>query len=224
MSEVMVDNSNEVSITKYHHCLSDFEKRTYNGFDILVHVQTNYINATKLCHDVSLKEGKHIKQFKNIKVSPQFNDYCDYLYEESTNKGSAEFQPTINTFKTDSIYNDSNNTHSNVKEYLINPSNHDLVENITGKGFNNDVKGQYIHPDLLHFVLTLTSIKYLRITTKLMNSIDNKVHEELKKRKLNDVMANAEPIFIQTVSSMIDEANKRGQEAFEAQYCWGYRD
>ncbi len=37
---------------------------------------------------------------------------------------------------------------------------------------NNDVKGFYLHPKLLHIICTKTSVKYLHITTEIMDSIN----------------------------------------------------
>ena len=185
--------------------LANFEMKTYNGFEIMVHKETLYINATKLCHDVSLTEGKHIKEFYKLKKSPQFLDYVNYLWEK--------MGP-----------NQNGDTRSAVKNYLIHPELFDMVEVVNGKGYPNEVRGQYVHPDLIHCVLTMTSIKYLDITTQLMNSIDKTVHKKLEELKLPDIPKHAEPIFVQTVKTLIPEENLRGQRAFEAQYCWGIRD
>lgn len=185
--------------------LANFEMKTYNGFEIMVHKETLYINATKLCHDICLKEGKRVKEFYNLKKSPQFLDCVDYLWDK--------MGPT-----------DKMGPRSAVKQYLIKPELHDMVEVVNGKGYQNEVRGQYIHPDLIHCVLTMTSIKYLDITTQLMNSIDKTVHKKLEELKLPDIPKHAEPIFVQTVKTLIPEENLRGQRAFEAQYCWGYRD
>ena len=175
-----------------------FTKATYNGFEILVHTQTGYINATRLCHDVSLKEGKRIKEFKNLKQSPQFIDYIEYLRENA----SAEIQLT-----------------PELKKFLINPSDFDMLENITGKGYNNDIKGTYIHPKLINCVLTMTSIKYLKIVSELMDSINSRVHEQLKQQQLEDTPSNAQPIFNKQVQQFTQMSLEK-----QNQQCWGVRD
>ena len=57
-----------------------------------------------------------------------------------------------------------------------------------------------------------------------MDAINERVHEKLKDEKLPDEPKHAEPMFNKVVVSFIDEANRRGQRAYESQYCWGCRD
>lgn len=197
MTASAVSEGSQPSQTLITYKEHDFVKTTYNGFELITHKQTLYINATKLCHEVSLKEGKKIKEFKNIKQSPQFLDYIDFLHEFS----SAEIQPT-----------------PEMEKFLIKPSNFGLVENITGKGYNNDIKGVYIHPKLINCVLTLTSIKYLKIVSELMDTINEQIHEQLKINNQPDTPTNAQPIFQHIIEQhrfVSDEENN---------LCYGYRE
>lgn len=174
----------------------NFELITYNGFEILIHKETSYFNATKLCHEICLKEGKRVKEFKHLKKSPQFLDAAEYYREKMgpTNFGGP-------------------NSH------LINPELGGMIEVINGKGFKNEVRGHYCHPELIDAVLTLTSIKYLDLVHQLMNSINDSVHEQLKNENKPDIPENAKPIFEQKVAVVSHVVSD-----LENQQNWGIRE
>ena len=117
----------------------EYKNTTYNGFSLLTRTNDNYFNATKLCHEISEREGKHVKEFYNVKESPQFKDYRDLI----VSSWSPEIQGT-----------------------------HSPVEVVNGKGVLNEVRGSYVHPQLINCVLTLTSIKYLEIVSHIMDKIN----------------------------------------------------
>lgn len=190
-----VPNECETSKTIIKYKEHDFIKATFNGFEILVHKQTEYINATKLCHDVSLKEGKRCKEFYHIRKSPQFIDYVEYIKD---GKGPTDFEG---------------------RKFLIKPSDFDMIENVVGKGYNNDIKGTYIHPKLINCVLTMTSIKYLKIVSKIMNTINTSIHEQLEKQQLNDTPEHAQPIFNNIVQTFTQQTLEQ-----QNQQCWGVRE
>ena len=85
-------------------------------------------------------------------------------------------------------------------------------------------RGTYVDPRMINAIACKISTKYLITVGKIMDAIDKRVHGELEKAKLPDESKHAEPMFTKIVVSFIDEANRRGQCAYEAQYCWGCRD
>ena len=87
------------------------------------------------------------------------------------------------------------------------------------KGVENDFKGIYIHPDLIHFVAEWCSVEYCFKVKHIMDSINDKVHEKLEEQHLPDTVENAKPIFENEVRKITEP-----QKAYEQNYCWGYRD
>ena len=87
------------------------------------------------------------------------------------------------------------------------------------KGVENDFKGIYIHPDLIHFVVEWCSVEYCFKVKHIMDSINDKVHEKLDENNLPDTVENAKPIFENEVRKITEP-----QKAYEQNYCWGYRD
>ena len=85
---------------------------------------------------------------------------------------------------------------------------------------SNEFKGTYVHPDLVHFVAEWVDISYAFTVADIMNSINDKVHEVLKKNELPDTPENAKPAFVEVVKQIapsvdIGLINKQ---------CWGYRE
>ena len=87
------------------------------------------------------------------------------------------------------------------------------------KGVENNFKGIYIHPDLIHFVAEWCSVEYAFRVKDIMDSINDKVHEKLNENNLPDTVENAKPIFENEVRKITEP-----QKAYEQNYCWGVRD
>lgn len=51
---------------------------------------------------------------------------------------------------------------------------------------SNEFKGTFIHPDLIHFVAQWVDVSYAFAVKHVMDSINDKVHEVLKKNELPD--------------------------------------
>ena len=83
----------------------------------------------------------------------------------------------------------------------------------------NELKGTYVHPDIVHFIAEWIYLKYAFTVADIMNSINNKVHEELQEKQLQDTVENAKPIFKKVVNEIVAPNN----EAYEQQYAWGVR-
>lgn len=88
-------------------------------------------------------------------------------------------------------------------------------------------QGEYLHPKLIHFVAEYISDEYAFKVAELMDSINDQVHKQLEEKKLDDKPDNSQKLFIstcETIISLIDDANKRGQQAFEQQFAYGIHD
>ena len=53
---------------------------------------------------------------------------------------------------------------------------------------SNEFKGTYIHPKLVHFVAEWVDLEYAFTVSEIMDSINDKVHEELNKQQLPDTV------------------------------------
>ena len=85
---------------------------------------------------------------------------------------------------------------------------------------NPQYQGEYIHPKLVHFVAEYCSVEYAFIVAELMDSINDKVHEALKDKQLDDTVENAKPVFNDIVKSIAPSI----KTSFEENYCYGVRD
>ena len=84
---------------------------------------------------------------------------------------------------------------------------------------DNNYKGTYIHPKLIHFVAEYVSIEYAFKVAELMDSVNNRVHQQLQQLQLPDTPTNAKPIFEQTINN-----NIRFVSEDENKQCWGVRE
>ena len=82
----------------------------------------------------------------------------------------------------------------------------------------NDYRGVYIHPDLIHFVAQWVSVRYSFEVKHIMDSINDKVHEELNNKQLPDNVENAKPIFNEIAKSIAPNIHINNSST------WGYRD
>ena len=84
----------------------------------------------------------------------------------------------------------------------------------------NLMQGQYITPDLIHFVAEWISIEYSFIVKHIMDSINDKVHEVLEEKQLPDTVENAKPVFVEVAKSIAPSVDIE----LVNQKCWGVRD
>ena len=87
------------------------------------------------------------------------------------------------------------------------------------KGYNK-MQGQYLTPDLIHFVAEWISIEYSFAVKHVMDSINDKVHEVLTSQQLPDTPENAKPAFVEVVKQIAPSVNI---ELINKQ-CWCYRE
>ena len=92
---------------------------------------------------------------------------------------------------------------------------------------DNEHRGYYLHPKLIHFVAEYVSVDYAFMVADLMESINEHAHKKLEIEHKPITNANVKREVEQTVKtfkSFIDEANKKAQREYERQTCWGSRD
>ena len=83
---------------------------------------------------------------------------------------------------------------------------------------SNEFKGTYIHPKLVHFVAEWVDLEYAFTVSEIMDSINDKVHEELNNKQLPDNVENAKPIFNEIAKSIAPNIQINNSST------WGYRD
>ena len=91
------------------------------------------------------------------------------------------------------------------------------------KGFSvkeNYLRGTYVDPRLTNYICFWASPAYAIYVGKIMDSINDKVHEVLNEKQLQDTPENAKPVFVEVAQQIAPSIN---QELINKQ-CWGYRD
>ena len=110
-----------------------------------------------------------------------------------------------------------------INYYLSNEISKD-VQNCTPlyelKKSYNQMQGQYITPDLIHFVAEWLNIEYSFKVKHIMDSVNEKVHEVLQEKQLPDTVENAKPIFVEVAKQIAPSIQTSTLE----QQCWGVRD
>ena len=184
---------------------------TYNGLAILTDAFTGFINATKFCAQFKTKGGQP-KKFSNITQNNSWEEYVDEFETEYVPDSKLEAKLKKITCGCNSR---GRSRGQKWWKYELNQQlQNDQVE----------FRGTYIDPRMINAIACRISTKYLITVGKIMDAIDKRVHDELKEAKLPDEPKHAAPMFTKIVFSFIDETNRRGQRAYESQYCWGCRD
>ena len=188
-----------------------FVHGTYNGMAILTDAFTGFVNATKFCAQFTTKGGKQ-KRFADI---TKYNGWDEFV-EEFENEYSPDSNLSAKLKKITCVDNYRGRFRSG--KWWKYELNQQLQNNQV------EFRGTYVDPRMINAIACFISPKYLITVGKIMDAIDKRVHGELEKAKLPDEPKHAEPMFTKIVFSFIDEANRIGQCAYEAQYCWGCRD
>ena len=93
------------------------------------------------------------------------------------------------------------------------------------KDIKPEFQGEYVHPKLIHFVAEWISADYAFKVAELMDSINENIHEQIKRENIEDKPENTKQLFLSSVATICDIMTKPiGQTEFEDQFCWGYRD
>lgn len=94
------------------------------------------------------------------------------------------------------------------------------------KGFSvreNYLRGTYVDPRLINYIAIWASPKYAITVGKIMDSINQKIHNELKIENLEDNPKNAEPILNKTVNQLNEQIQQQ-TELINSTSSWGVRD
>ena len=81
------------------------------------------------------------------------------------------------------------------------------------------IRGQYVHPKLINYIAIWCDELYAIKVGKIMDSINSRVHEQLKQQQLEDTPTNAQPIFNKQVQQITQMSLSQ-----QNQQCWGVRD
>ena len=93
------------------------------------------------------------------------------------------------------------------------------------KGVKPEFQGEYVHPKLIHFVAEWISDEYAFKVSELMDSINEHIHEQIKRENIEDKPENTNQLFLSSVATICDIISKPiGQAEFEEQFAWGYHD
>lgn len=94
------------------------------------------------------------------------------------------------------------------------------------KGFSvreNYLRGTYVDPRLINYIAIWASPKYAITVGKIMDSINQKIHNELKIQNLEDTTENAKPI-LNNITKELEEQIKQQTELINSTSSWGVRD
>ncbi|KAA6359542.1 MAG: hypothetical protein EZS28_044930, partial [Streblomastix strix] len=125
-----------------------FINASYNGMTILVHQSDGYINATQFCEQYN-------KRFRNLLQNEQWRQY---LIEETNELRCAGIP--AGSLKAEIEEGRSERNLSHPLMYIID------------KGYANDLKGYYVHPNLINYIAAWISPKYAVYVRKIMDSIN----------------------------------------------------
>ena len=84
----------------------------------------------------------------------------------------------------------------------------------------NELRGTYVDKRLINYIAVWASPEYAVYVGLIMDSIDEKLHETLKDKQLEDTVENAKPVFNNIVETLAPSINT----AFEEQFSYGIRD
>ena len=172
-----------------------FDDATYNGMNVIIESNSKYVNASSFCKQYNKRLGRLFETQNWKEYICEFElEYKDELEGKST---MANLPPW---------------------SFKLNKGIPDTLKRI---------RGLYVHPKLINYIAMWCSPKYAITVDKLMDSINTSIHKQLEEQQLPDTTENSQKLFLstcETIISIIDDANKRGQQAFEQQYAYGVRD
>lgn len=112
----------------------------------------------------------------------------------------------LEAFKRSSFYKDSKGARIGA------PSFHAQI------GVKPQFQGEFVHPKLIHFVAEWCNDDYAFKVAELMDSINDRVHQQLEEKKLEDTVENSRQLFISTCESVTDLVSSWSPDT------WGVRD
>lgn len=163
-----------------------FDDATYNGMELIVESKSKYVNASSFCKQYNKRLGRLFESVNWKEYISEFVlEFKDELEGQSTMANLPPWSFKLNKGIPDSL---------------------------------KRIRGLYVHPKLINYIAIWCSPKYAIRVAKLLDSINTSVHKQLEEQKLNDTPDNSHKLFLstcETIISLIDDANKRGQQSFE---------
>lgn len=83
------------------------------------------------------------------------------------------------------------------------------------------IRGTYVDPRLVNYIAIWASPQYAIYVGKIMDNINNKVHEVLQEHNLEDTPQNAQVIFANIVENIKPALQS---QKIEEEKCWGIRE
>lgn len=87
----------------------------------------------------------------------------------------------------------------------------------------NFLRGTYVDPRLINYIAIWASPQYAILVGKIMDSINEKIHNELTMKQLPDTPENTTPILNKEIKKF-EERVKKQTELVNSTSCWGVRD
>ena len=72
------------------------------------------------------------------------------------------------------------------------------------KDIKPEFQGEYVHPKLIHFVAEWISADYAFKVAELMDSINENIHEQIKRENIEDKPENTKQLFLSSVATICD--------------------
>ena len=170
----------------------EFVNATYNGMEIIYEKTTGYINASSFCKQYNKRLGRFFEK-------EDFKEFIRVFKQEY--KVSSEVAKLT--------------CHENNEEWW----RFQLHSGIPKQ--HQRLRGVYIDSRIINFLAMWCSPAYLINVNKIMDSINDQVHQQLQQKQLPDIPTNAQPIFNSTVE---DITNHRFVSDNENSQCWGVRE
>lgn len=184
----MVVELNSVKLT-INNVDYEFVNATYNAMEIIYEKTTGYINASSFCK--------------------QYNKRLGRFFEKE------DFKEFIRVFKQEYKVSDAMaklTWHENNDEWW----KFQLNANIPKQ--HQRLRGVYIDSRIINYLAMWCSPAYLINVNKIMDSINDQVHQQLQQKQLPDTPTNAQSIFEQTIEQ------HRFVSDNENSQCWGVRE
>lgn len=170
----------------------EFVKGTYNGMTIIKIKNLNFINASKFTKQYNKRLGRifESKNWNEFIITFEHEYYPEFKRENEGKSTMANLPPWSKQF--------NKGIPDSLKQY----------------------RGLYVDERLINYIAFLSCPQYAIYVGKVMDSINDKVHEQLEKQSLPDTVENAKPIFNQTV----EEIQNHLVSDNENSQCWGIRE
>ena len=88
---------------------------------------------------------------------------------------------------------------------------------------DNYLRGTYVDPRLINYIAIWASPQYAITVGRIMDSFNQRIHNELVTQKLPDIPENTQPI-LNNIANQLEEQTKQQTELVNSTISWGIRD